>query len=320
MLALLELAQEFTAEFTRAKRELGGVDFADLEQLALQVLRDRDTGEPTPTAQTWRAKFRHIFVDEYQDINAAQDAILILLSRGGMAGNRFLVGDVKQSIYRFRLADPRIFREYERRWSAASPEGQSMPLSENFRSREALLEFINSLFRTLMRPAVGGVDYDAAAEMQFGDPERRAPLGLAATGSARNDPAPARVEFHLLAKPDGAAAEEEDDDPGNANDTADLDPVEKEARLIARRLRKLREEGDPVWDEKSERFRPVEWRDMVILMRSVESRAERFAKEFSRESVPLLAAREGFYWALEVMDLLNALRLLDNPLQDLTLL
>src|SRR5204863_9334570 len=154
----------------------------------------------------------------------------------GTAGNRFLVGDVKQSIYRFRLADPRIFREYERRWREASPEGRSLPLSENFRSREALLEFINSLFRTLMRPAIGGVNYDSAAEMQFGDPERRAPLRMAATGSAQNHPPPARVEFHLLAKPGGAAADEEEDDPGSANDTADLDPVEKEARLIAHRL------------------------------------------------------------------------------------
>src|SRR6478736_6099058 len=110
MTALLGLVREFAADFAARKREFGGVDFTDLEQCALRLLRDeRITAE-------WRARLAHIFVDEYQDINAAQDAILTALSRTGNAGNRFLVGDVKQSIYRFRLANPHIFQSYEAAW------------------------------------------------------------------------------------------------------------------------------------------------------------------------------------------------------------
>ena len=317
MLTLLELGQEFTAEFTRAKRELGGVDFSDLEQLALRVLRDPHTGRPTRTAETWQQKLRYVFVDEYQDINAAQDAILALLSRGEKPGNRFLVGDAKQSIYRFRLADPRIFRDYEQRWRGASGGGQRVALSDNFRSREALLEFINPLFRTLMRPAVGGVAYDPEAELRFGRPDSRAHLGFKAADEAGDNPAAPRVEFHLLPKPVVWATADEEE---NGNELDDLDAVEAEARLVAHRLRQMHDEKHRVWDQGREEFRPVEWRDMVVLMRSVQSRAERFAKEFGAAGVPLLAARTGFYSALEVMDLLNLLKLLDNPLQDVPLL
>ena len=113
MATLLELARcNLTTEFSRAKRELGAVDFHDLEQHALRLLWDRSTRKPTATALQWRKKLRFVFVDEYQDINEAQDAILKALSREYDEANRFLVGDVKQSIYRFRLADPHIFQHY----------------------------------------------------------------------------------------------------------------------------------------------------------------------------------------------------------------
>ena len=141
-------------------------------------------------------------MDEYQDINAAQDKIIQALSRdllgvppsggtqsrppeGGTPnmGNRFLVGDVKQSIYRFRLADPKIFRDYAQNWHGQN--GQIIPLAENFRSREGLLDFVNSVFELLMREEIGGVDYDAEAQLQFGAPEQRAALSLARNPSPR---------------------------------------------------------------------------------------------------------------------------------------
>src|SRR6266702_2231382 len=154
MTTLLQLAREFGVEFTRAKRDLGGVDFADIEQLALRLLRDPATGGPTPAAQQWRRQIDHVFVDEYQDINEAQDKIIEAISRGGAEANRFLVGDVKQSIYRFRLADPKIFRDYAQDWHGDN--GQTIPLADNFRSREALLNFVNSVFEPLMRREIGG--------------------------------------------------------------------------------------------------------------------------------------------------------------------
>lgn len=307
MRTLIALTREFAAAFATKKRELGGVDFADLEQAALQLLRD------PAIAAGWRARLAHIFVDEYQDINAAQDAILTALSRHGAAANRFLVGDVKQSIYRFRLANPHIFAGYSARWSEANADGHRLPLTENFRSREGLLRFVNPLFAALMRKEIGGVEYEP---LEFGAPDQRAAL------AAKNHPTPG-VEFHLIAAngeenaPDGEA---DAPAPNRQDDAPDLLAVQREARLVARRLRELHDQAHEVWDPANKLFRPVQWSDMSVLLRSPAGRAEAFAMEFSKAGVPLSAARDGFFASLEVSDLLNLLKLLDNPLQDVPLL
>jgi ATP-dependent helicase/nuclease subunit A len=178
MIALLELAQEFGERYGQAKHELGALDFHDLEQFALRLLRDPQTGAPSPVAAEWRAKFRLLFVDEYQDINEAQDAILQALGRSGPEANRFLVGDVKQSIYRFRLANPHIFQGYAAAWRNDADSGMVIPLADNFRSHAAILEFVNGLFSSLMQREVGGVEYDEAARLRFGAPEQREPMAL----------------------------------------------------------------------------------------------------------------------------------------------
>lgn len=310
---LLELAREFSAAFARTKRELGAVDFQDLEQFALRLLWDPLADQPTAVAQHWREKLRLVFVDEYQDINAAQDKIIEALSRDGEAANRFLVGDVKQSIYRFRLADPRIFQRYTEAWRRARPHSRVIPLAENFRSHEGILDFVNRVFAALMHPAVGGVAYDEEARLRFGDPEGRAAMTVAAEGSAEP-----RVEFHLrLTSKDDAASEETDSD---ALGLADLSKAEYEARAVALRLARLKETGFQVWDKDSKTHRAVEWRDMVVLLRSPRNKAETFAQEFARQGVPLAVERGGFYETTEVSDVLNLLRLLDNPLQDVPVL
>src|ERR1035437_9633840 len=144
MESLLRLAQEFAEKFAKRKRSDGVLDFHDLEQFALKLLWDFSADKPTAVAEMWRGKLKFVFVDEYQDINAAQDKIIAALSRDGADANRFLVGDVKQSIYRFRLADPKIFRDYSKNWRGKN--SQVIPLAENFRSREGLLNFENSVF------------------------------------------------------------------------------------------------------------------------------------------------------------------------------
>jgi ATP-dependent helicase/nuclease subunit A len=344
MLALLELTREFTSRFTAAKRAQAGVDFADLEQLALALLLD-DSGRPTRIAEDWQRKLSHVFVDEYQDINAAQDAIIGAVShdvgRAGCPqpaafshgtrraedsapclGNRFLVGDVKQSIYRFRLADPTIFRNYEQRWRDGGG-GQRIPLSDNFRSRERILDFINPLFAALMRSSIGGVSFDPDARLRFGARAERAALSAAANAAPR-------VELHVITKATADDIEPVEEDaeeiivtngsPAAKSAVEDLLAVEKEARLIALRLRELHENGHEIWDEPEKRMRSVDWKDMVVLLRSPGPRVESFAKEFSRAEVPLSAARAGFYSAIEIQDLLNLLKLLDNPLQDIPLI
>ncbi len=306
MATLLELTREFGLRYADSKREQGALDFHDLEQHSLRLLWDRTTKRPTAIAQHWRKQLRFVFVDEYQDINEAQDAILIALSGEGSSANRFLVGDVKQSIYRFRLAAPHIFQNYARAWSGES--GRVVPLSHNFRSREAILHFVNAVFSELMRPDIGGVVYDEQARLQFGAPDQRQELSLTPDASPR-------VELHLRLKASGDARNV-DEESGGASEPVQLEDSSQEARLAALRLLELKNSLHAVWDEGSKSMRPVEWADMAVLLRSPSGKSENFTKEFARLGIPLTVARSGFYNSIEINDLISLLQLLDNPLQD----
>lgn len=322
VLALLELVEQFDRAFEAARRQGSLLDFADLEQLALRVLWDPARQCPTPRAEQWRRQFDLVFVDEYQDINGAQDRILSCVSRdaGGPAANRFFVGDVKQSIYRFRRADPRIFQRYAAAWRGGVG-GTVIPLAENFRSHEAILGFVNVVFSTLMRPEVGGVAYDAEARLTYGAPDARPALRAQPQG---------RVEAHWLLtdsrveedvdEGEGVASEPADSAGGGGVPTEDLDAEQAQARVVARRLRRWHDEGLLVWDARLGGGRTVQWRDMVVLHPAPRPVAERWAREFQRAGIPFEARRSGFFAALEVSDLVCLLRLLDNPLQDLPLI
>ncbi len=307
-IVVLELARKFGNDFTAAKRTLGAVDFADLEQFALELLWDRAKNAPTATAGQLRHQLDLVFVDEYQDINEAQDTILRAVSREGADSNRFLVGDVKQSIYRFRLADPRIFQEYITAWSRSKSSGHVLHLAENFRSHEQILAFVNRLFDGLMRSEVGGVTYDPPQHLRFGAPEERLALCTSPGGAPR-------VELHLALAEDRSSP-----DAFDADNSEVRTQVEREAEMIGRRLQCLRADGFQVWDASGRATREVRWGDMAILMRSPRGKAEAYAKIFERLQIPLLVARGGFYESIEITDLLCVLRVLDNPLQDLPLL
>jgi len=310
MTTLLRLAREFDDAFSQNKHELGLLDFHDLEQHALRLLWDRQTNKPTRIAEQWRRKLRWVFVDEYQDINAAQDKIIEALSAEGARANRFLVGDVKQSIYRFRLANPAIFQRYAASWGDGP--GHVIPLVDNFRSRERLLDFFNSLFARIMRPALGGMSYDETARLQFGArAERRALTTVASDGPC--------VELHLrLTKQAGSSTNQ--DAAEELADVFELEEADQEARLVALRLHDLKMQQHPIWDETAGRFRPVDWSDVAVLLRSPANKAERYAREFSRLNIPLDVQRSGFYESVEISDLVNLLQVLDNPLQDLPVL
>jgi ATP-dependent helicase/nuclease subunit A len=297
--ALLRLTREFADEYAGLKRDHASLDFHDLEQFTLDLLTGKDRTGLTPIALACRRKFKLIFVDEYQDINAAQDAILRALAREETEANRFLVGDVKQSIYRFRLADPAIFQNYHAKWRHDSSQGQVIALSDNFRSPAPLLDFINAVFGNLMKKDLGGVEYDADACLRPGDSERPQPTKPCVG-----------VHLRLTEKQPPPDDEEEE----NATE-AELD-----ARLVAQRLRELHTSSHQIWDRNEKKLRAVAWGDMVVLLRSPRGRAETYLKEFTRAGVPLQAERGGLYDSAEVSDLLSLLQLLDNPLQDVPLL
>lgn len=327
MRALVKLVAEFGEAFNEAKRELGVLDFHDLEQYALALLWEPTTRKPAPVAEEWRKKLRFVFVDEYQDINAAQDKIIECLSREGARANRFLVGDVKQSIYRFRLADPYIFQSYLERWGQ-QPRAQGgeqagarcvIPMRENFRSREGLISFVNSLFPLIMKRELGGVAYDEIAKLQFGAPESREHLALKA-GSGPCVELHWRERSRHRERSGGEPACPESNGAENGSNTMaqvdELEEADKEARFVALRLKALVADKFEIWDEHLNQFRPVKWSDIAILLRAPARKSQRYAREFGRLNVPLAVARGEFYCSLEVLDLLSLLQLLDNPLQD----
>src|SRR5882724_11001525 len=247
MKTLLQLAKEFSEKFSARKRADGVLDFHDLEQFALKLLWNFEAEKPTEIAERWRQKLRFVFVDEYQDINAAQDKIISALSRDGADANRFLVGDVKQGIYRFRLADPKIFRDYAHDWRGKN--GQVIPLTENFRSRESLLGFVNSAFGLLMREEIGGVKYDGEAKLKFGSPESRAEFSPAKDSSPRTE--------LLLRIKAGRNGEVDPENESGADELADLEESEKEARLLAARLAELKVSRHEIWDDELKSTRAV---------------------------------------------------------------
>lgn len=326
MRTVLELWRRFDAEFARRKRERSAVDFADQEQFALDLLGRGAAAGGTAVAAVERARFDLVLVDECQDLNAAQDAILRAVSRlsqpgaragEAVVGNRFLVGDVKQSIYRFRFADPEIFQRYAHAWSEPGAMGRLLALNENFRSTGPVLEFVNGLFPWLMRAELGGVTFGPEAALQFGAPETR---GLLLGG----DP---RVEIHVRQTGDQAAdgrGDLEGDEEGNfeAGEEGDsgLDGMEAEAGLVALRLRQLHRDGLLVWDKQRGGFRPVRWSDMAVLLRSRQSHAEAFNRAFVAAGVPLQSGSGGYFDRLEIRDLRSLITLLDNPLQDVPLI
>ncbi len=305
LLILLRFAQQFTDKFTAEKRERGVLDFHDLEQLALRLLVDPASKQSTPIARDWQQKFKAIFVDEYQDINAAQDLILSALSSEIAPGNRFLVGDRKQSIYRFRQADPHIFGNYLTR-----PGWRTVHLTDNFRSHERILDFVNPLFAWLMRPALGGLRYDEAEYLRFGGKTDRPEM---AATSAKIPP----VELHVLFTSQRSPAEGGEND--SEEDPADLENAEIEARLVATSLGELKKNEFTIFHERENQRRAVDWKDMVVLLRAPRNKVELYARAFAEAGVPLQTRRDAFFTTPEVLDLCNLLTILDNPLQDIPL-
>lgn len=305
MRTLVELTRDFGKEFRRLKRERAGVDFGDLEQFTLELLR-LPGGE---IAEACQRRFDTVMVDECQDLTAAQEAILTAVSRKGPEANRFLVGDLKQSIYRFRLADPALFQRLAEDWKCTSGRGTVLSLTGNFRSAEGILDFVNGVFGQLLSAQFGGVDYDENARLRFGAIADRKRLAIGG---------PPLVEVRVLPvenrREESGEADIEDDDAAGDETT-----VETEAREIAFRFREWHATGLEVWDRDRACMRRVRWQDMAVLLRSPAGRNEAFVSEFARAGVPLAAPAGGVFEQREVILLWDLLRVLDNPLQDIPL-
>ena len=296
---LFALVADFTKAYQEKKARKGLLDFSDLEHFAARLLT-REDGSPTELAEAWSDRFIEVMVDEYQDTNEVQNAIFSALSHGGRT--LFMVGDVKQSIYRFRLADPTIFLERYRtflpREQAAEGEPRRILLTRNFRSRPQILEGVNFLFQNIMSQTFGELDYTEDEALHPGG-------GL--DGGA--DGADYRLELDAL---DLSRAGEE----GQERAPRDL----MEARFTARRIRQMLEERAPV-SAREGGTRPVRPGDIVILLRSPGSSLRHYAQALGELDLPWQAEEgESFLESTEVSVALSYLKIVDNPRQDVPLI
>ncbi|MBD2844461.1 helicase-exonuclease AddAB subunit AddA [Paenibacillus sp. IB182496] len=326
---LSELTIAFGEAYEREKRAKGLLDFGDLEHYCLRILRGADSEPgrtvPSSAALDYREQFDEVLLDEYQDTNMVQEALVELIARPGN-GNRFMVGDVKQSIYRFRLAEPGLFLDKYKRYGAADSDGQRIDLARNFRSRREVVDGVNDVFRLIMRERVAELDYDRSAELIHG-----AAYPARADGAA--DPRLA-VELTLLDRADAPAAEPEersDAEPGEdgegqpSGDAGDLQAAQLEARFIAARIRAMRGDGAErermrVYDGRRGGERPLQWRDIVILLRATQQWAPLLIEELQAAGIPAYAElNTGYFDATEVEIMIALLRVIDNPHQDIPL-
>ncbi len=296
---MVELVQRFDRRYAEAKRRANCLDFADLEHLALRLL-----DENADVTAKLRRRFRHIFVDEYQDINALQQAIIDRISSGD---NVFAVGDIKQSIYGFRQSRPEIFLERLARASDAPvSDGQALrvDLGHNFRSRRGILEFANALFGRIMKSSVAAIDYDKRAALTCGLEYRDAASGQSA------------VEMVIL-------DEDADSDASAESIEHVISAAQRQAAFIASRIQRMVGANGgsaefEVYDRAADAYRPVQYGDIVILMRGLAHTAKEYVEILRLGGVPVNSQScAGYFAATEISDCLCLLKVLDNPQQDI---
>lgn len=339
MRCLSNLVIEFGNRYGEKKKEKCILDFNDLEHLCLKILTLEDEkGEIQPSAAAfeYKEKYIEILVDEYQDSNLVQETLLGVISRSGSEyPNLFMVGDIKQSIYRFRQAKPELFLNKYRTYSMESGnKNRKIKLFKNFRSREEIIHSVNYIFRQIMSADAGELDYDEGEELNLGADYKVYEGSDAYVGGA--------AELHIIddtgsdteEDPETMATEEESGDEytedtktsGGEEEEEQLSTIQLEARMIVKRIQELMQPKDgesflKVFDKGSKEYRRVEYRDIVILLRTTRNWAEIFVEEMMAQGIPAYAdSGTGYFKTFEVQVILSLLEIIDNPLQDIPLL
>ncbi|MDF2986291.1 MAG: recombination helicase AddA [Eubacterium sp.] len=322
------LVIEFERRYSAKKQLKSSVDFNDLEHFCLKILSQTDEDgkiSPTKVALTYKDKFSEILVDEYQDSNLVQEIIISMISREDRGTpNVFMVGDVKQSIYRFRQAKPELFmNKYNQYSSDARGLYRKIMLFKNFRSRKEVVDGVNFIFEQIMSESIGELDYD--------DKERLNPgAGFPVNNNENSCITGGEVELLLMettgVQNGGSEPEEEEEETETEEEEEILDNLQKEARMVALRIMELMQpdkEGKRfcVFDKKLNQYREVQFRDIVILLRTTKNWTEVFGEELARSGIPSFAdTGSGFFKTPEVQVVLSLLQIIDNPYQDIPLL
>ena len=327
---LSELTLDFMDSFALRKEEKNLIDFNDLEHFALNILVEDKDGEliPTKAARELSEQFDEILIDEYQDSNLVQETILKSISRESDGRyNRFMVGDVKQSIYKFRLAMPEIFIDKYKRYGTNDKdhEGndnltQRIDLDKNFRSRKVVLDFVNTIFEQIMTEAIGGVVYDDAASLKYGELYEELIAANESEPDDDYDKISQDVELILVTEDDLEEEVQEEINSFEDEDQIQYSKKELEARAVARRIKELidPDKGLKVFDRDKLGHRPAQLKDIVILLRTMSGWSEVFVNTLMQEGIPAYAdTGTGYFQTVEIMTILNMLRIIDNPRQDI---
>ena len=317
---LEKIILEFSELFSKRKKEKNIVDFSDVEHIALKILLD-ENGNPTEIAKKYQEKFEEIAIDEYQDSNLVQEYILTSISKGN---NIFMVGDVKQSIYRFRQARPDLFlskyKKYKLKQEKTEEDDLKIQLFKNFRSRKEVLDFSNLIFSKIMSEELGELNYTEEEYLNLGAEYENTGEDLKTEIDIINiESSDERTE-----NAEELEVEKTDEDSENDEETKEeverKEDIEVEAQFVANRIKKLIESKFQVYDTKEKIQRDIKYKDIVVLLRSTKISAPIFEKEIIKLGMPVFSDSSSEYLeSLEIQTIMNLLKIIDNPMQEIPL-
>ena len=299
LLKLENLIITFEAEFSKRKKEKNIVDFSDVEHFALDILLNSKE-----VAKRYKDKFEEIAIDEYQDSNLVQEYILTSISRNN---NIFMVGDVKQSIYKFRQAMPELFlnkyEKYQKKENREQDQDLKIQLFKNFRSKEKILKFTNLIFEDIMSKELGDIDYNKEEFLN---------LGADYPSTIEQNE---KIEINII----DPKTKEEDYNDEEAEEE-NIEDVELEAKFVANKIKKLIEAKFQVWDKKQEKYRDIQYKDIVILLRSTSNAAPIYEQEILNLQMPVFSdSSQEYLDSIEIQTIMSLLKIIDNPIQDIPL-
>ncbi len=307
LLKLQDLILTFEKEFSKRKREKNIVDFSDVEHFALDILLNS-----SEVAKKYQDKYEEIAIDEYQDSNLVQEYILTAISR---KNNIFMVGDVKQSIYKFRQAMPELFlnkyETYQKKENKALENDLKIQLFKNFRSKQNILQFTNLIFEDIMSKDLGDIDYNEEEYLN---------LGANYLEIEQNE----KIEINIIDSV--TVTENNEEDTMTTRKTEEMQEeeniadVELEAKFVANKIKKLIENKFQVWDKKQETYRDIQYKDIVILLRTTTNVAPIYEQEILNLQMPVFSdSSQEYLDSIEIQTIMSLLKIIDNPIQDIPL-
>ena len=301
---------EFRNEFSKRKRDKNIVDFNDIEHLALNILLKEENGEviPTEVAKMYQEKYIEIAIDEYQDSNLVQEYILNSVAK---SNNIFMVGDVKQSIYKFRQAMPELFlnkyKTYKNKENKKQDDNLKIQLFKNFRSRDNVLKFTNIIFQDIMSNIIGDLEYNEEEYLNLGADYPEVYQDL-------------KTEIDIINLVEEQEQEQEVENQSEDEQKERIENIELEAKFVANKIKKLIEEKFQVWDRKNNTYRNIEYKDIVVLLRSTSNLAPVYEQEILALDMPVFSdSSQEYLDSIEIQTIMSLLKIIDNPIQDIPL-